>query len=207
MRIGRHDCVRMRKLNLHSPHMPHSMSSLGIWHDADEIDPDHIWVDFHFVYIHIRCTTKRSTLHDTERIEWMSMTLITSISYFDKDNPFSISCDDIDLSSLYLIIPLENMESFSFEILDREFLSLISDASSGRFFWFCHCEHSETIQEIIRNYQPKTHSLFFSEILASGHRDLLARGHSRLSLSENRTYLPYHSDLLPSRVHGWFFIH
>lgn len=114
------------------------MSSLGIWHDTDEIDPDHIWVDFHFMYVHKSCPTKGSTLHKTERIEWMSMTLIASISHLDKDDPLSISCDDIDLSSFDLIISLDDLESFRLKVLHRKFFSLVSDASSRRIFCFCH---------------------------------------------------------------------
>ena len=123
---------RYSSLNPHSPHVPYSMSSLGIWHDTDEIDPDHIWIDFHFVYVHKSCSTKGSALHETERIEWMSMTLIAPISHLDKYDPFSISCYDIDLSSFDLIISLDDFESFRLEVLHRKFFSLISDATARR---------------------------------------------------------------------------
>lgn len=98
------------------------------------------------MYVHKSCSTKGSALHKTECIEWMPMTLIASISHLDKYDPLSISCDDIDLSSLDLVISLDDFEPFSFEVLHCKFFSLISDASSGRFFWFRHCEHSEAIQ-------------------------------------------------------------
>jgi hypothetical protein len=60
----------------------------------------------------------------------MSMTLIAPISYLDKYDPLFISCDDIDLSSLDLIIPLDDLVSLRLKIAHSKFFSLISDETA-----------------------------------------------------------------------------
>lgn len=114
--------------------MPHSMSSLSTRHQSDKINPYHIRVDFIFVHIHICCTLEYASLHDTEGIEWMSMRLISAIPYLNKYPEFPISCNNIYLSSLYLVVAILDNISLTFKVSDCNILSYISDATT----WLCH---------------------------------------------------------------------
>jgi hypothetical protein len=112
--------------------MPHSVSCPPICmrHDPDEVDAHRIGIDMMLVHIHECRPLQCSPLHDTEGIEWMSMTLIFPIAYFDEYHPFAITGDDIDLSSLDLIVLLEHDESLRLEVLHGECFSGISDAAA-----------------------------------------------------------------------------
>jgi hypothetical protein len=100
-------------------------------HDPDEVDAHRVRIDMVLMYIHEGCPFQCSTLHDTKSIERMPVTLIFPIAYFDEDHPLTITRDDIDLSSLDLIVLLEYEKSLRLEILHGERFSGISYAAAG----------------------------------------------------------------------------
>lgn len=169
--------------------MPDSMSTIRLWHNPDKINPHQIRIDFLFIHIHKCCSFECSTLHHAERIKRMSMTFIPPIPNFYKYKKIPVTSNDIDLTSFDLIIAFEDDISFAFQIFDGKFFSLISDASFGWFFGFSHREewsdpenkyilllldcfvprNDRNIQNIFKT--PKTHLLFFWEILLPVPRD------------------------------------
>lgn len=122
--------------------MPHSVSSLSPWHESDEIDPDLLGIDFHFVYIKKRRPPQSSTLHGTKCIERMSMWLIASIAHLDKYCPLSIPSNNINLPSLDLIIACDDSISLFFEIPQSYIFPFISD-TSARWFFSEVCHHGK----------------------------------------------------------------
>lgn len=122
----------MTNLNPHPPHPPHLVSSFGLWHDPNKIDPHHIRVDFVFMYVHEGGSLQCPSLHHTEGIERMPMGLISTIAYLYKYKKIAISCNNVDLSSLDLIIAIYYLESLLTEISYCDILSGISDGASRR---------------------------------------------------------------------------
>ncbi len=124
----------MNFLNFYSPYMPYSVSPFSIWHDSYKIDSHHIRIDFIFVDIHKCGSFERSSFHNPKCIKRMSMVLVLSITDFYKYKKITIWSNDINFSSLNLVISFEYFPSFSLEILYCDFLSLVSYASS----WWRH---------------------------------------------------------------------
>jgi hypothetical protein len=116
------------------------VSSFGLRHDPDKIDPHHIRVDFVFMHVHEGSSLQCSSLHHSEGIEWVSVRLISTIAHFYKYKKIAISCDNVDLSSLDLVVALEYLESLLSEISYCDILSGISDGATGRFCCLCHRE-------------------------------------------------------------------
>lgn len=143
---------RLEYLNPHPPYPPYLVSSFGLRHDPYKIDPHHIRVDFIFVRIHESSPLECSSLHHTECIEWVSMWLISTIAHLYKYKKIAISCDNIDLSSLDLIIPLEYLESLLTEISCCDIFSGISDGTTGRSSW-SHSFHIDTECTFLKKYQ------------------------------------------------------
>jgi hypothetical protein len=108
------------------------MSSLKSRHDPNKIDPHHIRVDFVLMNIHKGSPLQCSSFHHAEGIEWVSMWLVSSIAYLYKNPSLTISCDNIDLSSLDLVVTFYDLESLLTEISYCDILSGISDGAAGR---------------------------------------------------------------------------
>ena len=82
----------------------------------------------------------RSTLRVGECVEWMSVRLIVTVSYFDEDGSISLSSYDIDLSSLDRIVRIDDLISLLLEIAQSSELSLIAYSTTRFLRSFCHRE-------------------------------------------------------------------
>lgn len=89
-------------------------------------------------------TLHRPSLRDRESIEWMTVRLIISISYFDKYPYISFSRDDIDLTSWNRIVRLYDRIALLLEISQCGDLSMISLHSSGFMCYFLHSRNYKT---------------------------------------------------------------
>lgn len=131
------------RLDLHSSHVPHPMSSYCIGHDTNKIDSDFFKIDFIFVTIEHDRTFHCSTFCPCECIEWVTICLIFSIFHLDEYGEFSLSHNNIELSSLDLIITIYDLVSFWFEIFHCDLFSIVSD---GAIWWMVIGGHREDMK-------------------------------------------------------------
>ena len=94
--------------------MPYSMTSEYVRHNPNKIDPDLLQIDFIFIYIEHDGSLHGSTFRYRECIEWMPIVLILTILHFYEYGDFSFLHNYINLSSLYLIVTLDDLVSFAF---------------------------------------------------------------------------------------------
>ncbi len=110
--------------------MPDSMPSAGIGHKINKIDSDFFWVDFMFCDIYEDSSSECPFFTDIHGIEGMSIEFSFSVSHLKEyKSPFLLH-DDINLSSLYLEIPLNQTVSFWFEIFECNIFSSISETTT-----------------------------------------------------------------------------
>lgn len=162
--------------------MPNPMTSEGIGHNANKIDPNFLEIDFIFVCIEHNRAFHSSSFWYCEGIEWMSIIFILSKFYFYKYYKMTITHNDINFSSFDLVVSINDFIIFTFEIFHRNIFTSISDGAM-------RCLH------IIYFL------FFFWGILVIVDQDLFDRVHSRLLPWEIQIYHPYHIDLLSSQFH------
>ena len=100
------------------------------WHEADEVDPYHRFIESLFHHIVHDTSLQYSSFHRSECIEWMSVGFIESIAYLDEYGDLSIASDNIDLSSLDRIVHLYDIISLSLEILPSNFFARVASRST-----------------------------------------------------------------------------
>jgi hypothetical protein len=83
------------------------------------------------MHIHEGSSLQCPPFHHPEGIERMPMRLISTITHLYKYKKIAISCDNVDLSSLDLVVALEYLESLLSEISYCDILSGISDGATG----------------------------------------------------------------------------
>lgn len=129
-------------LYLHSFHIPDSMPTFSPWHDPEKIDSDIFRIDFVLVNIEKSCSLQGPSFWNTKGIERMSVGFVLPIANFYKDNPFSIACNNIYLSSLDLVIASKYRISLFLKILYSRIFSCVSDRSTWRecVYFFRHRE-------------------------------------------------------------------
>jgi hypothetical protein len=106
------------------------MSSTFVWHETDKIDSDIFWVDFVFGDIQEDSSPQGEFFHATHGIKRMSVVLIFSVSYLDKNGYITIAHDKVNFSSFYLHIALDASPSLLLKIAQNNILPMISDTSS-----------------------------------------------------------------------------
>ena len=112
-----------------------------------------------FLYIKKYRTLQGAPFCKGECIKWMTMKIVLTISNLDKDDPLSLTSDDINLPSLDLIISRKNFQSFSFEISDSDILSSLSERASREFLLLCH-RKTEYFQLLRKYYFSLLFSIF-----------------------------------------------
>lgn len=115
---------------MNSPYMPYSVTSLYVWHNPNTVDSDHFRIDFFLSTVDHRGSLERESFFVTEGIERVTVCLIFSIPHFKKHESHILSCDNIDLSSLDLIVSLDDRVSLGFDISSCDILTDVTDGSS-----------------------------------------------------------------------------
>lgn len=100
------------------------------WHEADEVDPYHRLIESFFHHIVHHTSLEYSSFCHSKCIEWMGMRLVEPVAYLDEYGDLSISCDNIDLTSLDRIVHLEDLVFFSLEILPSNFFARVASSST-----------------------------------------------------------------------------
>lgn len=96
------------------------------WHETDKINPYFRFIESVFHHIVHYTALQYTSFHRSECIEWMCMSLIELIPYFDEYGDISFSGDDIDLSSLDRIVHFHYFITFSFEVFSSNLLAQVS---------------------------------------------------------------------------------
>jgi hypothetical protein len=111
--------------------MPKTVPSTVFFvHDSDKIDLDGFYIDSMLLTIEKHRTFECTALSPSECIERMSVELISSESNLEKYIFFIFLCDNIDLSSLDLVVTIDEMVTMSFEILDGYIFTFVSDGTT-----------------------------------------------------------------------------
>jgi hypothetical protein len=111
--------------------MPYPMSSYCIRHDPNKVDTDTIEVESTLRYIEHDRPLEGSSFWHAKCIKWVSVGFIGTVLDFDEYRKILASHDDIDLTSLDLIVTIDNLISLGLEIAYRYILSSISDGTVG----------------------------------------------------------------------------
>ncbi len=112
--------------------MPNSIS-FTFWHNSNKINPYIIRVDFIFMTVKKYRPFQCMTFWWSHGVKWMTKILIFSVFHFEKNNLFVFFGDNINFSSLDLVIPFKNFISFWLKMFGNPILSNISNGTM-RFF-------------------------------------------------------------------------
>jgi hypothetical protein len=142
--------------------MPDPMSTRWVRHDPNKVYTNEIEIESIFGYIEHDRPLEGSSFWESKSIKRMSMGIIGTVFYFDEYRDILASHDDIDLTSLDLIITIDGLISLGLEIVYRDIFSGISDASSRRwqgekvmkwedtYLWFRNVVEESLLSAIMR---------------------------------------------------------
>lgn len=112
--------------------MPDPMSTHCIRHNPDEVDTDMIERESALRHIQHDRPLEGSSFWESKSIKWVSVRLIGTVFDFDEYREILASHDDVDLSSLDLVVTIDNLISLGLQIAYCDILSGVSDAPSRR---------------------------------------------------------------------------